>query len=333
MRCALKSPSTWFLNAVEELEEKWWKMLDDHGQTDNEHFHWLWENRECWVPVYYMHDFFPFLQTTARSEGFNAVLKKYVNPNNSLVEFAKQYTAILEKVMVSVSKEHLETMYKEVETYSFNPLELQVQGLYTHNIFTKFQMEMKVKTDYRCDTLQDGSFKVGSVRGIIPKYGDRDYHVQANKDEGPYSCTCCKFERDGILCAHVLRVMDQIGVYEIPEKYILKRWTWEQQEDLIKPDFEQPTVSKSMPEEGKSVMRYTSMLRDFKATAKDACLTDDGARVAKKHLYAFKEEMDALTKSQRKKARKDKEEARGSFQSQQDPCSIPMVATREAIHA
>ena len=190
-----------------------------------------------------------------------------------------------------------------------------------------------MKTCYKCDTLQDGSFKVGSVRGIIPKYGDRDYHVRANKDEGTYSCTCCKFERDGILCAHVLRVMDQIGVYEIPEKYILKRWTWDQQEDLIKPDFEQPTVSKSMPEEGKSIMRYTSMLRDFKATAKDACLTDDGARVAKKQLYAFKEEMDTLTKSQRKKARKDKEEARGSFQSQQDPCSIPVVATSEAVHA
>ena len=88
-----------------------------------------------------------------------------------------------------------------------------------------------------------------------------------------------------------------------------------------------------MPEEGKSVMRYTSMLREFKATAKDTCLTDDGARVAKKHLYAFKEEMDALTKSQRKKARKDKEEARGSFQSQQDPCSIPVVTTIEAVHA
>ena len=69
-----------------------------------------------------------------------------------------------------------------METYSFNPLELQVWGLYTDNLFSKFQMEMKVKTDYRCDTLQNVSFKVGSVRGIIPKYGERDYHVQANKD-------------------------------------------------------------------------------------------------------------------------------------------------------
>ena len=76
------------MNAVEEFEHKWWVMMEAYGQTDNEHFHWLWENRKCWVPVYYMHNFFPFLQTAARSEGFNSVLKKYVNPNNSLVEFA-----------------------------------------------------------------------------------------------------------------------------------------------------------------------------------------------------------------------------------------------------
>ena len=74
------------------------------------------------------------------------------------------------------------------------------------------------------------------------------------------------------------------------------------------------------------------MLKDFKATSKNTCLTDDEARVARKHLYAFKEEMDALTKCLHKKARRDSEEDRGSFQSQQDPCSNPVVATSEAIH-
>ena len=85
-----------------------------------------------------MHDFFLFLQTTARSEGFNSVVKKYVNPNNSLVEFAQQYTAIQDKVMASVSKEQLETVYKETEMCLMNPLEMQVWGLYTHNLFCKF---------------------------------------------------------------------------------------------------------------------------------------------------------------------------------------------------
>ena len=103
--------------------------MDEYGQIDKEHFQWLWENRKCWAPVYYMKHFFPFLQTTARSEGFNVVLKKYVNPNNSLIEFATQYTAIQEKVMVAVVKEQVDTIYKEADMYSLNPIELQMRGM------------------------------------------------------------------------------------------------------------------------------------------------------------------------------------------------------------
>ncbi|XP_073362171.1 protein FAR1-RELATED SEQUENCE 5-like [Aegilops tauschii subsp. strangulata] len=71
-----------------------------------------------------LHDaFLSILAHNCKERGFNAVLKKYVNPNNSLIEFATQYTAIQEKVMVAVAKE---------------------------------QVEMKLKTAYGCDTLQNG---------------------------------------------------------------------------------------------------------------------------------------------------------------------------------
>ncbi|XP_073363259.1 protein FAR-RED IMPAIRED RESPONSE 1-like [Aegilops tauschii subsp. strangulata] len=112
--------------AMRSAIDKRWAMMDEYGQSDNEHFHWLWENRKCWAPVYYMKHFFPFLQTAARSEGFNDVLKEYVNPNNSLFEFATQYTAIQEKVMVAVTKEQVDAIYKEADMYSLNPIELQM---------------------------------------------------------------------------------------------------------------------------------------------------------------------------------------------------------------
>jgi hypothetical protein len=38
-----------------------------------------------------MHNFFSFLQSTQRSKGFNALLKKYVNPNLSVLQFVMQY--------------------------------------------------------------------------------------------------------------------------------------------------------------------------------------------------------------------------------------------------
>jgi hypothetical protein len=42
------------------------------------------------------------------------------------------------------------------------------------------------------------------------------------KDE--YNCVCCKFEKDGLLCSHVLKVMLHQNIDKIPEKYFIDRW-------------------------------------------------------------------------------------------------------------
>lgn len=41
------------------------------------------------------------------------------------------------------------------------------------------------------------------------------------------SCSCRMFERMGILCSHILKVLrDSLDIKEsIPNEYILKRWT------------------------------------------------------------------------------------------------------------
>ena len=57
-------------------------------------------------------------------------------------------------------------------------------------------------------------------------------------------------------------------------------------------------------------MRYTSILNDFKEQAKDACTTDEGMALARKHVNAFRYDMDALKKRQIKKARTEKDEGK-----------------------
>jgi hypothetical protein len=73
----------------EEFEQIWANMVEMHGVADNTHFFDLYDLREYFVPAYFRHPFFPFLQTTSRSEGFNVVLKQYVHPHDSLVRFFK----------------------------------------------------------------------------------------------------------------------------------------------------------------------------------------------------------------------------------------------------
>ncbi|PNT64698.1 hypothetical protein BRADI_4g31777v3 [Brachypodium distachyon] len=60
----------------DEFEEKWNTMVQKHRLEEHEDFIRLYHKRSCCVPAYFMQSFYPFLQSTARNEGFNAVLKK-----------------------------------------------------------------------------------------------------------------------------------------------------------------------------------------------------------------------------------------------------------------
>ena len=40
----------------------------------------------------------------------------------------------------------------------------------------------------------------------MPNYYNRTYEVYADPENKEYRCACCKFERDGIVCCHILRV-------------------------------------------------------------------------------------------------------------------------------
>jgi hypothetical protein len=74
---------------VHEFESLWTKMVADYKLEDNKYFNKMWEMRERFVPVYFKNDFFPFLQSTGRSEGTNARIKSNVGPTYSITSFLK----------------------------------------------------------------------------------------------------------------------------------------------------------------------------------------------------------------------------------------------------
>ncbi|XP_074266629.1 protein FAR-RED IMPAIRED RESPONSE 1-like [Silene latifolia] len=44
-------------------------------------------------------------------------------------------------------------------------------------------------------------------------------------DEMKVNCTCKKFERHGILCRHALYVLKEQGLDNVPDQYLLSRWS------------------------------------------------------------------------------------------------------------
>ncbi|XP_073357998.1 protein FAR1-RELATED SEQUENCE 5-like [Aegilops tauschii subsp. strangulata] len=122
---------------VEEFERSWMAMIETYQVQDHETLASLWEKRMYWVPAYFMQCFFSFLQTTQRSEGFNAVLKRYVSPDNSLLQFAKQYTALQQKILGSELQQEANTALKQPKLLTYLPMERQMGKIYTNTIFNK----------------------------------------------------------------------------------------------------------------------------------------------------------------------------------------------------
>jgi hypothetical protein len=108
---------------------------------------YLFELRKCFIPAYYNQNFFPFIQSTTRSEGFNAVLKRYVNPQMSILNFVKQHMKIQEKVL-SIEHENDFTSLEKVPSQlsSGYLFEEQVCEFYTQPIYFKFQHELRQST-------------------------------------------------------------------------------------------------------------------------------------------------------------------------------------------
>jgi len=91
-------------------------------------------------------------------------------------------------------------------------------------MFTAFQVD-------------EHTFKVCSILGMSdsdPEDPDkgRNYFVKASIEQGEYYCQCCKFERDDIVCCHILKVMDMNAVTRMPLHFIRRRWTWDADDAL-----------------------------------------------------------------------------------------------------
>jgi hypothetical protein len=62
-------------------------MIQKYKLEGMKYFQHLWDHRQKYVPVYFKTNFFPFLQTTARSEGTNSLFKKGVGATYSMTSF------------------------------------------------------------------------------------------------------------------------------------------------------------------------------------------------------------------------------------------------------
>jgi hypothetical protein len=292
----------------DEFDTQWAAMLHKHGLRGNVHFQNLYALRGSFAPAFYMHSFFPFLQSTQRSEGFNAVLKKYVNPNMSILHFVEQYQKIQDKCLVAQEGQEFDTEDKERRRWSKFPLERHAAAIYTKGLFYRFSKEFEKTAEYDVKQESDIIYKIVPNNVRVYGYGKREYIVTVIDEDESYYCECSKFDRDGILCCHIMKVMVRLGVRTIPDKYILERWV---QEPLLPPAvvdaatkaFAQPDlVARGMPLSGRRTLWFTNLSTAFASLASDGCMSNEAYTTMQNHIKQMRSEIIELKK--RKKSRR-----------------------------
>ncbi|KAK1603839.1 hypothetical protein QYE76_027512 [Lolium multiflorum] len=236
-------------------------------------------------------------ESTQRSEGFNAVLKRCINPKNSIKHFVRQYEKIQAKILGKEGNNDYRTDELEVQPRTTFPIEKHAMAVYTRDIFHRFMLEFGFIGRYDVQVIGTNMYELIPNNLRCYPYGSRNYYV--NGSGGAYNCDCCKYQRDGILCCHVLKVFTHVGINAIPERFIMRRWT--QQAVEYVPMHTGPVQDDVMPEQSRQKVRFANLSTSFVQMAKLGSESDQAEAIARRHIKEMRAEFVQLQKVRKKK--------------------------------
>nr|GMC52828.1 protein FAR-RED IMPAIRED RESPONSE 1 isoform X1 [Ipomoea batatas] len=216
-KCILKSVTD------EQFQKRWLKIVDRFDLRNDLWIQSLYEDHLRWVPVYMNSIFLAGISTMQRSESVCSILDKCMQRKTTLKEFLDQYKNILQEMGEDEAKADFETWHRKPGLKSPSPFGKQMAALYTHAIFKKFQIE--VLGVVACHPKRESGNGEAATFRVQDFEENQDFTVFWNEKTSDTSCSCRLFEYKGILCRHIMIVLQMAGVYNIPSKYILKRWT------------------------------------------------------------------------------------------------------------
>ncbi|XP_062219448.1 protein FAR1-RELATED SEQUENCE 5-like isoform X2 [Phragmites australis] len=211
----------------EEFETLWQQMITNYKLENNKYFNKMWQMRDRFIPVFFKENFCPFLQSTAISEGTNSRFKNNIGPTYSIMSFLKEYQRIVDTINSSEAfEDSISREKRPKELWGEYYIEKQGQEMYNRKIFRKFQLEVKATSRLSYKEKEEGKIYEVYQKPNHPQkeYRPRKYVVITDLKNEDFSCICGKFQKDGILCSHILKVIVEEDISRIPEKYILERW-------------------------------------------------------------------------------------------------------------
>jgi hypothetical protein len=247
-----------------EFEIGWEEMLVKYECREHDHIKRMWSARHMFVPAYFKGSFCRFTRTTGRSESFNSNFKEYVLRKDTIENFLKQYELFQENIIEIENDDRFQSSQKKPVFWCRQPIEHHAAAVYTKGIYLKFVTELLNSTAFGVTEVVAN--RVYELRKLFhydhPEYRRSMFTVFVDRTNMAFECECGKFEKDGILCCHILRLFTQFDVVKIPDDYILPRWTIKFREvELMKNKQEIAEVHGT--DNSQSALRYAMMLHNM----------------------------------------------------------------------
>lgn len=255
----------------EEFERLWVYMLNKYKVHHLKYLRAMYENRKRFAPVYFKNNFFPFICSTSRSEGTNARFKENVGSTSSLISFVKEYDRIMSTMDEKGNLRDKNKAHDVAVLHSTYTFERQARDFYNTQIFYRFQQLVKQTGRYIAEEVEKDRVY------MVYKYAEhtkhevrlRKYLVLVDGSQENYVCICARFQKDGILCVHVLRTLIQMNKHTIPEKYFIDRWR-----PIDRKQVRDPTTFIPAELTGSNItLRYNLLGREFVNVAASGCLS------------------------------------------------------------
>ncbi|XP_048336355.1 protein FAR1-RELATED SEQUENCE 9-like [Ziziphus jujuba] len=145
------------------------------------------------------------MSSSQRAESSHAFFKKYVSKRNLLMDFILRFNrAFAHQRHEELRADHVDTNEKPVLKLPLK-MEKQMAKIYTRKIFLKFQDELwhslLTMPQFVCE---NATHKMYVVESSSKEGVRRMRKIAYDKHLDFASCTCKKFESEGIPCRHIL---------------------------------------------------------------------------------------------------------------------------------
>nr|XP_027088688.1 protein FAR1-RELATED SEQUENCE 5-like [Coffea arabica] len=164
------------------------------------------------------------MRSTQLSESLNAAIKNHLKLDHDLVQFFRHFNRVVdEKRHNELIAEYEMRQKLPMVGLRQTPMLVHASETYSPTVFVAFQNEYGESTAMVILRQQDAAM---IVEFAVMRYdGGPERIVVFNRNDLSVRCSCKKYENEGILCGHALKVFDTVGIKIIPPEYIKRRWT------------------------------------------------------------------------------------------------------------